>query len=146
MRAHINLFFDDPPCFAKGIFPWKNDIPTDRMTEIEIFEDIYVARVANLFAGVVKNSVLPRWRSAAINRSGLLRSLYMGLISSTMQLGIPFLCLYPSWSLLYPHVLSFRAEMMLWIVSSRHNMTRRRFYVLGHIISTSSRFSPIARP
>ena len=35
------------------------------MTEIEILEDTYVAQVASLFAGVVKNSVLPRWRSAA---------------------------------------------------------------------------------
>ena len=36
------------------------------MTEIEILEDTYVAQVASLFAGVVKNSVLPRLRSAAM--------------------------------------------------------------------------------
>ena len=47
--------------------------PTDRMTEIEILEDIYVAQVAGLFAGVVKNSVLPRWRSAAIKWLKVLR-------------------------------------------------------------------------
>ena len=35
------------------------------MTEIDILEGIYAAQVASLFAGVVKNSVLPRWRSAA---------------------------------------------------------------------------------
>ena len=72
MSAHIkvNLFFVDPPCFANSFPPGKatsapTDRPTDRMTEIEILEDIYVAQVASLFAGVVKNSVLPRWRSAA---------------------------------------------------------------------------------
>ena len=49
--------------------------PTDRMTEIEILEDIYVAQVASLFAGVVKNSVLPRWRSAAIKWTYLKKNL-----------------------------------------------------------------------
>ena len=71
---HVNLFFVDPPCFANSSPPpRKSDIRTDRMTEIEILEDIYVAQVASLFAGVVKNSVLPRWRSAAITSSRILR-------------------------------------------------------------------------
>ena len=55
---HVNLFFVD-------ITPPPEKRHPHRMTEIEFLEDIYVAQVASLFAGVVKNSVLPRWRSAA---------------------------------------------------------------------------------
>ena len=62
----MSIYFSLIPVFLLTATPPEKRHP-HRMTEIEILEDTYVAQVASVFADVVKNSVLPRWRSAAIN-------------------------------------------------------------------------------
>ena len=63
----ISIYFSLIPLVLLTASPPEKRHP-HRMTEIEILEDTYVAQVASLFAGVVKNSVLPRWPSAAKTR------------------------------------------------------------------------------
>ena len=95
MRAHtMSIYFSLIPLVLLTASPPEKRHP-DRMTEIEILEDIYVAQVASLFAGVVKNSVLPRWRSAAItkqqpthNSSNLARVLMLRLNAHGLSINV----------------------------------------------------------